>query len=487
MTDAPPPAPDAPAHAARMFEGGALAARLGRLIAIDTDSTAGPDGPGLAPYLDLMGDWLSAAGFDLHRPVCAGWPFLVARRNEDPARPTLLFYGHGDTVPAMAGRWHAARAPLALTEADGRWYGRGIADNKGQHLIVLSAMEAVIAARGALGFNAVVLIEMGEEAGSPGLEALARARPDLLAADLFLGCDGPRVAAEVPTLFCGGRGGLTVTLKAAPRAGGRHSGNFGGLLANPGTRLAHAIAAMIGPDGAIRVPGWQVPPPDAATRAALAGIVPAAGEIDPGWGSPGLSPAERVHAANALEVLAFDCGNPAAPVNAIPPAAQATLQLRFVSGTETAALIPRLRAFLDAEGFADIAVDRAGAGFPASATPLSHPWPRRVRQALAEVTGRSPAALPSLGGSIPNHVFRDILGLPTVWVPHSYPGCSQHAPDEHLPVALVRDALLTMAGLLERLGRDLPGDWPRDCPEAGLPEARAHDEGAPPDAPPTRP
>jgi hypothetical protein len=60
--------------------------------------------------------------------------------------------------------------------------------------------------------------------------------------------------------------------------------------------------------------------------------------------------------------------------------------------------------------------------------------------------------LPSLGGSLPNDVFTDTLGLPTIWVPHSYPGCSQHAPDEHLPTAIFADACAVMAGLYWDLG-----------------------------------
>ena len=71
---------------------------------------------------------------------------------------------------------------------------------------------------------------------------------------------------------------------------------------------------------------------------------------------------------------------------------------------------------------------------------------------LAKTGGKKPAILPNLGGSLPNDIFADVLGLPTVWVPHSYPGCSQHAPNEHLPKALAREALQIMAGLYWDLG-----------------------------------
>jgi hypothetical protein len=69
-------------------------------------------------------------------------------------------------------------------------------------------------------------------------------------------------------------------------------------------------------------------------------------------------------------------------------------------------------------------------------------------------TGLKPVLLPNLGGSLPNDVFADILGLPTVWVPHSYPACQQHAPDEHLLLPVARQALQMMAGLFWDLGED---------------------------------
>jgi hypothetical protein len=75
---------------------------------------------------------------------------------------------------------------------------------------------------------------------------------------------------------------------------------------------------------------------------------------------------------------------------------------------------------------------------------------------VKQTLGRAPTILPNLGGSLPNHVFADILGLPTLWVPHSYAACSQHAPDEHLLVPVVREGLAMMAGLFWDLGENAP-------------------------------
>jgi hypothetical protein len=101
------------------------------------------------------------------------WPFLFAERHDDTSRPTVLGYGHGDVIRGLADGWDKGFSSWNLTEDGGRWYGRGIADNRGQHSINIAALRGVLETRGKLGFNAKYLIEMGEEKGSPGLRALA--------------------------------------------------------------------------------------------------------------------------------------------------------------------------------------------------------------------------------------------------------------------------------------------------------------------------
>ena len=71
---------------------------------------------------------------------------------------------------------------------------------------------------------------------------------------------------------------------------------------------------------------------------------------------------------------------------------------------------------------------------------------------MERTTGERPAILPNLGGSLPNDCFAEVLAMPTVWIPHSYPGCSQHAPNEHLPPELLREALRLMSGVYWDLG-----------------------------------
>jgi acetylornithine deacetylase/succinyl-diaminopimelate desuccinylase-like protein len=197
-------------------------------------------------------------------------------------------------------------------------------------------------------------------------------------------------------------------------------------------------------------------------RAALADIEIEGGEdgptIDPDWGEPGFTPAEKVYGWNTLEVLAFKTGNPERPVNAIPPRASAHCQLRFVAGCDPATFIPIIRAHLDAHGFQAVQVAQSRAEVM-NATRLDpeHPWVRFAAASIARTTGKKPAILPNLGGSLPNDVFTDTLGVPTVWVPHSYGACSQHAPNEHALVPVLREGLAMMTGLFWDLGER---PWP---------------------------
>ena len=148
-------------------------------------------------------------------------------------------------------------------------------------------------------------------------------------------------------------------------------------------------------------------------------------------------------------------GVPEAPVNAISASARATCQLRFVVGTDPQDILPALRRHLDRHGFEAVQIRPDGSGvFAATRLDPDHPWVGFVKGSITQTAEQAPHVLPNLAGSLPNDCFADILGMPTVWVPHSYRGCSQHAPDEHVLKSLSRDALRLMAGLFWDIGAE---------------------------------
>ncbi|TXL73716.1 M20 family metallopeptidase [Vineibacter terrae] len=451
------------------FDDGGFLADLQRRVAIPTTSQEADSMPALRAYLaDEMTPTLAHLGYAcevIDNPQPQYGPFLIARRNEDPAAPTVLTYGHGDVIRGQDEQWRAGLSPWTIVVEGERIYGRGTADNKGQHSINIAALEAVLAERGRLGFNSTILIETGEETGSPGLAAFCAQHRDKLKADALLGSDGPRLDPKRPAIFGGTRGTMNFTMALDLRAGGHHSGNWGGLLANPGLIMAHAIACVADARGQIKVPEWRPRTLTNSVRAALAGLTidggPDGPRIDTEWGEEALTPAERVFGWNSFEVLAFRTGNPDKPVNAIPPSAIAHCQLRFVVGTDPKDILPALRRHLDRHGFGQVAVAPSREVIM-NATRLDpdNPWAKWAVASIQRTTGHKPDVIPNLGGSLPNEVFADILGMPTVWVPHSYAACSQHAPNEHLLAPVAREALRLMTGLfwdLGEQGRPQPG------------------------------
>ncbi|MBX3587870.1 MAG: M20 family metallopeptidase [Ramlibacter sp.] len=454
------------ASLADYFDGHGFESDLARRVAWQTESDTGSPTPELEAYLTReLTPALERMGFDClvaTNPDSRGGSLLIARRIEDPALPTVLTYGHGDVVNGQADRWREGLNPWRLETEGPRWYGRGTADNKGQHTINLAALEHTLAARGgALGYNVTVLIEMGEEAGSPGLRPFCERHRNTLGADLLIACDGPRVAADRPTLFLGARGALNFSLRVQCREQGYHSGNWGGVLANPAIVLAHAMASLVDEKGRIKVAAWR---PDALplkVRELLRGV-PAGGgpddpAIDPSWGEPGLTPIEKLVGWNTLEVLAMEAGSPRRPVNAIPPSAVAHCQLRFVVDTPWENARDVLRSHLDAAGFPMVEIE-VTARSSATRLDLSSPWIDWACRSMEKSAGKPVCVLPNLAGSLPNDVFAGLLGLPTLWVPHSYPACAQHAPNEHLLAPVAREGLQIMGGLYWDLGE--PGGPP---------------------------
>ena len=446
--------------AERYFDNKGFHADLARRVAIPTESQNNDRRQALQDYLaDELTTSLVALGFicRVYESPVEKSPFMIATRIEGADLPTVMSYGHGDVVRGLEPQWRAGLNPWKLQEEGDRLYGRGAADNKGQHTINLGALNSVLSVKGKLGFNVKLLIETGEEIGSPGLDAFCKLHKDDLAADVFIASDGPRLKPDRPTIFLGSRGVMNFDLTVVLRTGAHHSGNWGGLIADPGIVLTQAIATITDRRGTIRVPEWRPADIPASVREALKDCDPGGGDdapaVDENWGEPGLTPAERVFGWSSFTVLAMKVGNPDFPVNAIADKAWARGHLRFVVGIDPKDVVPALQRHMIREGFPQVSVTPARED-PMHATRLDpdSKWVRWAVASIEKTTGKKPAILPNLGGSLPNEVFADTLGLPTIWIPHSYSACSQHAPNEHLLAPIVREGLAIMAGIFWDMG-----------------------------------
>ncbi|MCP4023222.1 MAG: M20 family metallopeptidase [Desulfobacteraceae bacterium] len=449
----------------QIFNDDAFFNLLADWVALDTGSRKDDRKPQMLAYLEnKITPYLEPMEFNcriVENQVEPCAPFLIARRIEDVSLPGILIYGHADTVPGMEDDWEQGLSPLKLTRNTqknlDKWYGRGTADNKGQHCVNLAALDCVIKERGSLGFNVIVLIESGEESGSPGLHQICEQEKDSLKADVLIASDGPRIDPEVPTIFGGSRAVFNFDLNINLRKGGHHSGNWGGLLANPGIILSHAIASMVDSKGKILVDALRPENIPLSVKEAIDKLdVQGKGgpKIDPQWGEPGLSPAQKLYGWNTLDVLAFVCGDPGQPVNAIPPEAWARCHIRFTADSDPDTFIPAIRSHLDHNGFDMVDVEPVPNNY-GIATRMSsdNPWIQFVSSSFETTMNKlgkkdkKVAFLPNLGGTLPNDAFSHVIGMPTIWVPHSYGGCNQHAPNEHFLGKIAFEGLALMTGL----------------------------------------
>lgn len=443
------------------LDGGAFLETLRRRVGIPTESQEPSRLPDLHRYLeDEIAPSLAESGYSskiTKNSVPGGGPFLVAERIEDPSLPTLLTYGHGDVVRGIPEQWRDGLDPWDITVEGERWYGRGTADNKGQHSIVIAALEAVLAERGSHGFNSRILIETSEEIGSPGLDAFLTDHAAELQTDLMLASDGPRMIPDRADVKLGNRGGIAFDLSINLREGSRHSGHWGGVLEDPGVILAQAISCITTPRGQILVKDWlpkSIPP---KVRDALADLV-----IDPAdpslimpddWGEPDLSIGEKMYGWTSFIVLAMITGRPENPVNGVQPDARARCQLRFTVDADHTRFLPALRDHLDAHGFGMVEITAVqGNFFPAWRTDPDNPWVHWTVNSVARTTGTALLVVPNSSGGLPSELFGRALGCPILWIPHSYGGCRQHGPDEHVLTPIIREGLSIMAGVFWDLG-----------------------------------
>src|SRR5580692_12066095 len=179
---------DAVTRAHTVLRSGEFLSQLDHRVAYQTESQNPEKRDALRAYLT---DELQPAFADMdfstkliESPTGKG-PYLLAEYRESASAPTVLIYGHGDVVDGMVGEWRDNLDPWRITTAGNRVYGRGTADNKGQHSINMSALRAVREARGGrLGFNVKFMIETGEEIGSPDLPQVCESLREELKADL---------------------------------------------------------------------------------------------------------------------------------------------------------------------------------------------------------------------------------------------------------------------------------------------------------------
>ncbi len=397
---------------------------------------------------------LLAAGADEARVMPSeGNPLVYAEKRVDPSRPTVLVYAHYDVMPPEPlDLWRTP--PFELTVADGRVWGRGTDDDKGQALIQVKAFEYLVR-EGLLRHNVKFIFEGEEEIGSPSLNGFLRTHRDLLRADVILVSDTSMLGADLPSLTVGLRGLAYWEIKVTGPNRDLHSGHFGGAVANPLNVLCRMLARVVDADGRIAVPGFYddvedispeeramiaaIPFDEEAYKAAI-GVRELEGEL-------GYSTLERNSCRPSFDICGIWGGYTGEGAKTVLPSwAKAKVSCRLVPHQDHAKISRLFADFIQSIAPRSVAVEvtplHGGEGY---VCPLSLPAYRAAERAFAEAFGRPPLAV-RRGGSIPIiSDFERELGIKTVLMGFGLESDAIHSPNENFRLDIMRRGVEAVA------------------------------------------
>lgn len=413
---------------------------------------------GVAECARLVAGLLREAGLRTELLPTARHPMVYGEWLHAPGKPTVLIYGHYDVQPPdPLDAW--VSPPFEPTIRDGRLFARGAGDNKGQFFAQVAAVRAWLETAGRLPVNVKFLIEGEEETGSPHLDATVAAHRDRLAADLVYTSDGPVFDNARPQICFGVRGMLYVELTAVGARHDLHSGNFGGVAPNPAWTLVRLLGTMLNEQNQVTIDGFSaaVRPVADRTRAALDAIPL---DLDRALGAIGLDrlppPAgvpyfDRLMTRPTLNIAGFTSGYGGPGSKTVLPAtATVKMDMRLVPHQRPDDIYDRFAAHVQQHA-PEVTVRRLGSMEP-SFTPLDHPLAEPVRRAARRGFGADPVDVPLLGGSLPDAVWTQTLGLPSFVVPYANSDEDNHAPNENIEVERFFAGIRTCAALLAELG-----------------------------------
>jgi acetylornithine deacetylase/succinyl-diaminopimelate desuccinylase-like protein len=374
--------------------------------------------------------------------VDAGGPPVVYAEIGEGA-VSLLSYNHYDVQPPdPLDLWESP--PFEPTLRDGKLYARGVADDKGDLMARIQAVETYLAVRGRLPLKFKFFVEGEEETGSPHLGQLAQRYRALVRSDGCLWEGGGKDEAERPTLHLGLKGIQYVELRARGAKSDMHS-SLAAIVPNPAWRLVWALNTLKTPDDRITLDGMMdhVRRPTQADLDLLAAIPFEEEKMRANWGIPAF--VRGLTGLDALVKLYYEptctiCGLRTGYIEqgmktVLPSEAVAKVDFRLVPDLTPDLVLSLLRAHLDRRGFTDIEIVPMSAEHPAS-TPVDAPLAQSCIAATEAVYGSRPVIYPVMAGSGPMYPLCQQLGMPgVVGVGVTYPGINIHAPNENIRLA----------------------------------------------------
>ncbi len=404
-------------------------------------------GTGIAEAAAMVRDRLQQLGAEARLIEAGGGnPVVYGIIGSGPRR--LLIYDHYDVQPAEPLElWHSPA--FTPTRRDGKLFARGVADNKGNLMLRIQAIEAWLATNGELPLSIAFVVEGEEEIGSRTLPVFCREHPELLRADGCLWETGGRDISERPVVSCGAKGIQYVEIVARGASRDLHS-SVAPLVPNPAWRLVWALSTLKGPDERVLIPGFydDVRPPSEADLAALESIPDNDEALLASYGLPQfLGGARGVEALrrHLFEPTCTICGlvsgyTGAGSKTVLPNEARVKLDFRLVPDQDPADVLRKLRAHLDAIGCADFELIDLGGEHPARSD-LDAAIVRAAVSSARETYELEPIVYPTMAGTGPIYPLCQALGTPSA----SGAGCGYHETFVHAPNENIRLADYTLA------------------------------------------
>ena len=411
---------------------------------------------GMEECANLVAESLAARGFAVQILPTGGSPVVFGERKGRVDR-TLIVYDHYDVQPPEPlDLWETP--PFEPTIREGRLFARGVADNKGNLVGRLHAIDAILAAEGELPCTIKFVVEGEEEIGSVNLEPFVKAHRDLLAGDVCVWEVGGVDHEDTPIQMLGLRGICYVELHARTANQDVHSGTGGSIFHNAAWRLVWALNSLKDQDEHILLPGFYedvIPPTDREIALLAKGpkMIPYYQET---YGLDGflkdIEDELELAIQGVYQPTCTICGLTAGYQGAgsktvLPATASAKVDFRLVPNQTPAKVLEQLRTHLDAHGFEDIEIVDLG-GNPAAKTDPDHPAVEMAVRAARDVYEKPTRLIPMIGGSGPNFIFQKYLDVPII---SSGAGDSQsnaHAPNESISLDLYQKGAKHFARLV---------------------------------------
>ncbi|HOA71521.1 MAG: M20/M25/M40 family metallo-hydrolase [Bacillota bacterium] len=430
--------------------------KLARLISQPSVSSTGE---GVEECAQLLVEMLTEVGLDAKVMPTKGLPAVYAERIA-PGTPTVIFYGHYDVQPVGdLSLWETP--PFEPDIRNGRMYGRGTGDNKGQLLTHIIAVDAFLKTYGELPCSVKFLLDGEEESGSPNLGDFVEENKELLKADVCYFADGPIHYSGRPQVVFGCRGIIDVEIVLDENIRDCHSGHYGALIPNPAWRLVHLLKTMKDAGGKVLVEGFydKVRPITPAEEEVLKHIPFDVESYFEGVRYPGTGPEwDRIEALKAhmfqptMTITGLGSGYTGEGVATIVPAkAVCKIDMRLVADQDPDEIFELIEKHVK-KHLPEAKVSGHGKMYP-SRTELELPISQAIIGAVKRAWGVDPVVVPSSGASCPEYVFTQILEMPTISVPYANPDENNHAPNENFDLDLFIQGIKTTAHVIDTIAK----------------------------------